>query len=182
MFFTIICSLVAEDEPDCKECPTWVGGGIGCGKHHTCNIEYPDCFGIDCMSADSESQPAPIEWEVGDWAIHRDHGLVKIDYMHKTSCILSCGLIVMLSNLRIPTRDQLGVEIGDSGVMAWACEVGDKVMLYFSNGTEWYGGTDRNTDVMRHMCKALGIIVLTRSQVERDAEHGGFGGVYPPEK
>jgi len=142
MFFTIICSLAAEDEPE----------------------DEPDF-------------PAPIEWEVGDWAIHRDHGLVKIDYMHKTSCILSCGLIVMLSNLRIPTRDQLGVEIGDSGVMAWACEVGDKVMLYFSNGTEWYGGTDRNTDVMRHMCEALGIIVLTRSQAERH-----YGGAYPPEK
>ena len=121
-----------------------------------------------------EPEPAAIEWKAGDYAWDKGiYGLIHIEelagpyvrFTHKGG-----GISLNMVYLSIPTRDQLAVEIGDSGVKAWAWESNSEfISLATSNEIE-----DGMYD--RIIIEALNIPIVSADQVTRH-----FGGNYSPE-
>lgn len=149
----VLCELIdalVEDEP--KEC-----------EHTDVDVTglCHDC-GRTLNSYKQKPEPAEIEWKAGDWAWH--------GRMDKLWQISPHDLVYDVSTHTIPTRDQLAVEIGDSGVKAWAWESNSEfISLATSNEIE-----DGMYD--RIIIEALNIPIVSADQVTRH-----FGGNYSPE-
>jgi len=157
---------------------------------------------IDAL-VEPEPPARPDEWREGDYALwdgtytaadgYKPPCLVCLVKQYGDAWETTNGGYLYKSSLTVPTARQLAKKIGEdedgNDILVWAmehdrddvCKEGKYVIASYSDEKHDDGVPVLHVIRKEHAITE-GIPVVTKSQVNRPPEDGGFGGTYPPKE